>query len=160
MLSDEISKRTFALQLWEQARPIAGTLAARYLADVRGVDLTTLPANIDEALRFHPRCSFGPGMRHPCLLALMRNAVTDVPVGIQRIALTADANKIDRRMLGNHGVVKLWPAGKTLVVGEGLETTLAAASRIPYDDALLRPAWATLSASILGGFQSSPASSA
>ena len=151
-LGDEIAKRAFALQLWEQARPIAGTLAARYLADIRGVDLTVLPANIDEALRFHPRCSFGPGMRHPCLLALMRNAVTDVPVGIQRIALTADANKIDRRMLGNHGVVKLWPAGKTLVIGEGLETVLSASSRIPYDDAPLRPAWAVLSANMLGGF--------
>jgi Toprim domain/CHC2 zinc finger/DNA polymerase family A len=150
-LNDEISKRTFALQLWEQARPIAGTLAARYLADIRGVDLTALPADIDKALRFHPRCSFGPGMRHPCLLALMRNAVTDVPVGIQRIALTADANKIDRRMLGSSGVVKLWPAGKELVIGEGLETVLAAASRIPYDDKPLQPAWALLSAHMLSG---------
>jgi DNA polymerase len=151
-LGNEIAKRAFALQLWEQAHPIAGTLAARYLADIRGVDLAALPANTDEALRFHPSCSFGPGMRHPCLLALMRNAAADLPVGIQRIALTADANKIDRRMLGNHGVVKLWPAGKQLVIGEGLETTLAASSRIPYDDAPLRPAWATLSASILSGF--------
>jgi Toprim domain/CHC2 zinc finger/DNA polymerase family A len=151
-LNDEISKRTFALQLWKQAHPIAGTLAARYLTDIRGVDLTALSANIDEALRFHPRCSFGPGMRHPCMLALMRNAVTDVPVGVQRIAFTADANKIDRRMLGNHGVVKLWPAGKELIIGEGLETVLAAASRVPYDDKPLQPAWAALSANMLGGF--------
>jgi putative DNA primase/helicase len=90
-------------------------------------------------------------MRHPCFLALMRNAVTDVPVGIQRVALTADANEIDRRMLGNHGVVKLWPAGKELIIGEGLETVLAAASRIPYDDKPLQPAWALLSAHMLGG---------
>ena len=76
----------------------------------------------------------------------MRNAVTDMPIGIHRIALTADARKIDRCMLGNSGVVKLWPAGRQLVIGEGLETTLAAASRIPYDDAPLRPAWAVLSA--------------
>jgi len=97
-------------------------------------------------LRFHPRCPFVSGMRHPCLLALMRNATTDVPTGIQRIALTADANKIDRRMLGQAGVVKLWTPNHQLVVGEGLETTLAAATRIPYDDAPLQPAWALLSA--------------
>ena len=88
---------------------------------------------------------FGPGVTHPCLIALMRDACGDAPIGIQRIALTADAQKIDRRMLGKAGVVKLWPAGKQLVVGEGLETTLAAATRLDYRDEPLRPAWAALS---------------
>ena len=73
-LGNKTAKRAFALQLWKQALPIAGTLGARYLADIRGVDLAALPADIDEALRFHPRCSFGPGSQYPCLLALMRNA--------------------------------------------------------------------------------------
>ena len=82
----------------------------------------------------------------------MRNALTDAPIGIQRIALTPDAQKIDRRMLGKHGVVKLWPPGSQLVIGEGLETVLAAATRIPYEDAPLRPAWAALSAEGLGQF--------
>ena len=50
--------------------------------------------------------------------------------GIQRTALTPDAQKIDRKMLGPAGVVQLWPAGKRLVIGEGLETTLAAATRL------------------------------
>ncbi len=48
-------------------------------------------------------------------------------------------------MLGRAGVVKLWPAGSQLVVGEGLETVLAAATRIPYASAPLIPAWAALS---------------
>ena len=64
-------------------------------------------------LRFHPRCPFGSGMRHPCLLALMRNAVTDAPTGIQRIAL--DRLTPTRSIAGcsaTSGVVKLWPAGK------------------------------------------------
>jgi hypothetical protein len=146
------ARRAFALQLWEQARPITGTLAARYLSETRKIDLAALPANIDEALRFHPRCPFGPGNRNPCLLALMRNAITDAPVGFQRVALTADAQKIDRRMLGQLGVVKLWPAGSQLVVGEGLETVLAAATRIPYCDAPLQPAWSALSSDALGRF--------
>jgi hypothetical protein len=150
-VSDEATKRALAARLWEEARPIAGTLAARYLADTRGVDIGALPTSIDDVLRFHPHCPFGPGIRHPCLIALMRNATTDAPVGIQRIALTPDARKIDRRMLGNSGVVKLWPANKQLVVAEGLETALAGASRIPYDDKPLQPAWATLSANMLSG---------
>src|SRR5262249_59857701 len=85
---DGAAKRAFGLQLWEQAQPIAGTLAARYLSDIRKIDLAALPANIDEVLRFHPRCPFGPGSYNPCLLALMRNPTTDAPTGIQRIRLT------------------------------------------------------------------------
>ena len=75
----------------------------------------------------------------------MRDPLTDEPVGIQRIALEhldGKIEKIDRRMLGRAGVVKLWPAGSQLVVGEGLETVLAAATRIPYAGAPLMPAWA------------------
>jgi DNA polymerase len=149
---DGEAKRAYALELWEGARPLAGTLAARYLSDTRKIDLAALPANIDSVLRFHPRCPFGTGIYNPCLLALMRNALTDAPIGIQRIALTPDAQKIDRRMLGKQGVVKLWPPGSQLVIGEGLETVLAAATRIPYEDAPLRPAWAALSAEGLGQF--------
>ena len=78
--------------------------------------------------------------------------ITGQPTGIHRIALTADAQKIDRMMLGPAGVVQLWPAGKQLVIGEGLETVLAAATRLPYRGEPLRPAWATLSDGALAGF--------
>ena len=143
------SNRNNALRLWTAAGPIAGTLAARYLAETRGIDLAALPATIDNALRFHPHCPFN-GARHPCLLALMRDIVTDEPTGIHRIALTSDAHKIERWSLGKVGAVKLWPAGPQLVVGEGIETVLAAATRIPYEDAPLRPAWALGSSGPLG----------
>ena len=56
--------------------------------------------------------------------------ITGQPTGIHRIALTADAQKIDRMMLGPAGVVQLWPADKQLVIGEGLETVLAAATQV------------------------------
>ena len=75
----------------------------------------------------------------------MRDVPTDEPTGIHRIALTPDAQKIERRMLGRIGAVKLWPAGSQLVIGEGIETVLAAATCIPYEGALLRPAWALTS---------------
>jgi Toprim domain/CHC2 zinc finger len=149
---EKAARQALALKLWAEARPITNTLAARYLANTRGVDLTALPDRIDDVLRFHPRCPFGHGTYHPCLMALMRNVATDSPTGIQRIALTTSAKKIDRRMLGQSGVVKLWPANSQLVIGEGLETVLAAATRIPYDDAPLRPAWAALSSDALTNF--------
>jgi hypothetical protein len=66
-------------------KPIAGTLAAQYLAGRRRIDLAALPANIDAVLRFHPRCPFGAGSRHPCLLALMRDIMSDEPTGIHRM---------------------------------------------------------------------------
>ena len=82
----------------------------------------------------------------------MRNPTTDASTGIQRIALTHVAEKIDRRMLGQVGAVKLWPAGSQLVVGEGLETTLAAATRISYRGTPLQPAWSALSTGLLERF--------
>jgi DNA polymerase I-like protein with 3'-5' exonuclease and polymerase domains len=143
-----------ALQLWDAAQPIAGTPAARYLAHHRRIDLAALPVDIDEVLRFFPRCTFG-STKHPCLLALMRDVLSNERAGIQRIALDANAQKIERRMLGSWQgarAVKIWPAGKQLVVGEGVETVLAAATRIPYLNAPLRPAWALLSAAPLARF--------
>ena len=142
--------RASALRLWEAARPIAGTLAERYLSKTRGIDLAALPANVNAVLRFHARCPFGPGTRHPCLLALLRDAATDAIAGIHRIALTDDARKIERRMLGRTGAVKLWPAGAQLVVGEGIETVLAAATRIQHRGAPLQPAWSMVSSHALG----------
>ena len=151
--AEEDAPRTaYALTWWGAAKPIRGTLAARYLADTRGIDLDALPDNVDDVLRFHSNCVFGPGIRHPCLLALMRNPVSGQATGIQRTALTSDARKIDRRMLGVAGVVQLWPADRQLVIGEGLETTLAAATRLDYRGALLRPAWAMLSDRALARF--------
>jgi hypothetical protein len=79
----------------------------------------------------------------------MRDVVTDAPTGIQRIALTPNGEKIDRWMLGNGGAVKLWPAHSQLVIGEGIETTLAAATRISHKGAPLRPAWSAVSSGAL-----------
>ena len=147
--ADRDAKRRRSLQLWRQAKPIAGTLAERYLVEHRGINLAALP-DAAASLRFHPRCPFGPGTQHPCLIALRRDVVTDDPVAIHRIGLTTDGQKIDRRALGSGGVVKLYPAGERLVVGEGIETTLAAATRISRWGSLLQPAWSATSSVALG----------
>ena len=149
-VDDGEASRARALRLWQQAKPIAGTLAAQYLTERRRIDVTALPGNVNEVLRFHANCPFGSGARHPCLLALMRDVASDEPTGIHRIALTADGAKIDRRMLGRGGAVKLWPAGAQLIIGEGIETTLAAATRISHRGAPLRPAWSAVSSGALG----------
>jgi len=39
-----------------------------------------------------------------------------------------------------------------LIIGEGIETVLAAATRIPYGGAPLQPAWSALSSAPLGAF--------
>lgn len=143
-----------ALAIWEEARPITGTLAARYLAS-RSINMTEVPT---EALRFHPNCPFGKGTRPPCLVALFRNIITNEPSGIHRTALTPDGKKIERMSLGpiRGAAIKLWPdeaVTSGLVIGEGIETTLGAATRIEYRGARLQPAWAMGSTVNLAGLQ-------
>jgi hypothetical protein len=144
----------YAARLWEQAKAITGTLAEEYLTEVRGIDVAALPADIDRALRFHPRCSFN-GDRHPCLLALFRDVETDEPAGIHRVALTLSAQKIERRMLGRWPrprAIKLWPANNRLYLGEGIETVLAPATRLKDGGVLMQPAWAAGSAGNIAKF--------
>jgi DNA polymerase len=146
--TDAAEKLAYAMAIWTAAGPLIGSLAERYLDETRAVDLTKLPPDLHRSLRFHPVCVFGSGVFASCLIALMRDPVTDAPVGIQRIALEerdGRVEKIERKMLGQAGIVKLWPAGRTLVVGEGLETVLAAATRIPFEGVSLIPAWAAMS---------------
>jgi DNA polymerase len=150
----EQNKIERALELWAQGGLIAGTIAERYLAETRGIDVSQLPANVGDSLRFLAHCPFGPQPR-PCLLALMRDPESNQPIGIQRIALELHGGRVcrlDRFTLGRTGVVKIWPAESILVVGEGLETTLAAATRIPYRGAPLRPAWSAISSGGLSRF--------
>jgi DNA polymerase len=149
ILADTAAKRQRALALWTDAKPILGTLAERYLAETRRIDLAALP-DPEACLRFHPRCPFGFGVRQPCLIALRRDALSDEPVSIHRIALTGDALRIERRMLGRGGVVKLYPVGDRLIVGEGIETTLAAATRVSRWGSLLQPAWSAVASGVLG----------
>jgi DNA polymerase bacteriophage-type len=147
-------KYAYMMRLWTEARPLLGSPAERYLRETRGIDTSRLPTLIHDALRFHPRCPFGANNQVPCLVALMRDPLSDAPVGLHRTALKREPDgridRIDRKMFGKAGVVKLWPADTHLVVGEGLETVLAAATRMTYRGQWLTPAWAALSSHMLG----------
>jgi len=146
---DDAERLQFVKSIWTAAQPLLGSLGERYLAETRHIDVTQLPPDVHRSLRFHPNCVFGSGT-HPCLIALMRHPLSDKPVGIQRIALSPEGKKVDRRMLGRGGVVKLFAVGQRLVVAEGLETTLAGATRISRWGGLLQPAWAAASSGMLG----------
>jgi DNA polymerase len=149
---NDAERLLFVKRIWLSAQALSGSIAERYLDETRGIDVTKLPADVHRSLRFHPNCVFGPGAHLPCLIALMRDPLTDAPAGIQRIALEhrdGRIEKVDRRMLGHVGVVKLWPAGSSLVLGEGLETVVAAATCVPYHGAFLQPAWAAMSSALL-----------
>jgi DNA polymerase len=142
-------KLGFVLGIWNASLPLVNTIGERYLVETRGIDVAQLPTSIHEVLRFHPNCVFGAGVRHPCIVALMRDPVTDAVVGIHRIGLAQENGaiiKLGRMALGRMGVVKLWPMNGEgqLVVGEGIETTLAAATRISYRNAPLTPAWSAV----------------
>ena len=50
---------------------------------------------IDESLGFHPSCPFG-NERLPCMIALVRDIVTDAPIAIHRTAL--DLSGASRRV--------------------------------------------------------------
>jgi hypothetical protein len=134
-------------ELWRAAVPIAGTLAEVYLHS-RGLEFTDPHG---EVLRFHARCPFGPGVAHPCLLALFRAIIGDGPIAIHRTALGPDGHKIDRMTLGPVGGAAIKFAVHDdvehgLVIAEGVETTLAGIALG------FRPAWALGSAGAIRSF--------
>ncbi|CAM5290126.1 hypothetical protein ATER59S_00525 [Aquamicrobium terrae] len=130
-----------AHRLFAMSRPIAGTLAARYLA-ARGI---LLPAR-ERALRFHPSCYYrdlatGRTRTLPALIA----AVTDLDgriTGLQRTWLDPDGNGkaqvADPRrsmghLLGNAIWLGLAPAATVpvIVAGEGFETMASLRTVLP-----------------------------
>jgi phage/plasmid primase-like uncharacterized protein len=134
-----------ALRLWNEAVPIMGTLAERYLQH-RGLELLSC----DDVLRFLARCPFG-GVSHPCMLGLYRDLQTDEPKAIHRTALGPGGVKIDRKALGPvSGCALKLDADENvetgLTIAEGIETALAG-RQLGF-----RPAWAVGSAVAIKNF--------
>jgi hypothetical protein len=140
-----------ALKIWDEARPIAGTMVETYLRG-RGIEIS-LP-DADSVIRYHPRCPFGKGNRLSAMVALLRDVGRDHrPCGVHRTPLTIDGRKMAQPMaLGTYyrTAIKLWPApvnGK-LTIGEGIETVMSAVQLKPE----WAPAWAVGTAANVGMF--------
>ena len=139
-----------AERCWQEAQPIAGSNAERYLRQ-RGIT-----AALPDSLRFHPNCWHGPtGKRQPALVGKIEGVV-DCAVHRTYLRLDgtskADLDGGNKLMLGAvaGGAVRLTEAKGPLVVAEGIETGLSLASGL-----LDRPAtiWAALSTSGIRGLR-------
>ena len=141
--NDEQSRIKRALEIWKASVPLIGSPGESYL---RARKITKLPPGIEHALRFHSYCPFD-GARRPCVVALFRDVLTNEPKAIHRIAPINGGPKAERMSFGPKSgcAVKLWSdeaVEQGLVIGEGIETTLAAALGVEHRGTLLQPAWA------------------
>ena len=94
-------------------------------------------------LRFHACCPW-PGGPQACVIGRFTTAINNEPLGIWRRPINGDKPRSLGPMAGC--VIRLWPDEAVeleLVIGEGVETTLAAALNIEHRGTLLQPAWAT-----------------
>lgn len=142
--SDEQNSKR-ALRIWDDAGPIAGTLAETYLRR-RGLELP----DDDGALRYYSQCPFGQ-TTYPALIALFRDIVTDQPKAIHRIALATGGILINKMMLGPVAgcAVKIDADENVeygLTIAEGIETALGG-RMLGF-----KPAWALGSAGALRNF--------
>jgi hypothetical protein len=115
---DAEARITAARRVWDETVPLAGTLAERYFIKHRTLDVRLL--DLDHALRWHA------GIR--AVVALMTDPVSNEPTGVHRTFLDGDGAKLERKMLGRQGVVRLSPDTEVtmgLGITEGIEDGLA-----------------------------------
>jgi putative DNA primase/helicase len=145
---DDLLRIKRAQALWNEAADPRGTRAVQYLM-TRALDLADDLAGA--ALRYHPRCPWrnensGRTERIPALLAAFESIDTDDITAIHRIRLDQPQRwpNADRRMLGlvHRAAVKLDPVATTLIIGEGVETCMAARQCMATGDIERAPVWA------------------
>ena len=139
---DDIKRTEAALSIWQAAKSAGGTLIETYL-ESRGL---RLPAML--TVRFHPCLKHPSGDSWPAMIALVTRGSDDAPLAIHRTFLARNgAGKApldpQKMMLGpcRGGAVRLAEPGDVLMIGEGIETCLAAMQETRH------PAWAALSTS-------------
>lgn len=130
----DADKRRAALAIWDAGRPFAGSLAETYLRQARGVGGDLSAAE----LRFHaaaPIWGYSPeqSKRCPAMLAAIRKPCGEF-LGVHVTYLKADGSgKADldpaRKVYGAKagGFIRLGELSDRMVVGEGIESALAAA---------------------------------
>jgi putative DNA primase/helicase len=132
-----------ALNIWNSASPVAGTIAEMYLRS------RCIQMPLPSTLRFNAGLRHPGGETWPAMVALVTHGSNDKPIGILRTFLARDAVgkapvEPSKMMLGlcRGGAVRLAACiGGVLMVGEGIETCLSAMQVTG------NPAWASLSTS-------------
>lgn len=124
---DAKARTEAALAIWQAARGVDGTPVEAYLRS-RGLNLPAWPA-----LRFHAGLKHPSGGVWPAMVALVTLGGTGSPIAVHRTFLARDGGgkapvKQAKMMLGpcHGGVVRLGGSSDVLMVGEGIETCLAA----------------------------------
>ncbi|MBX3497729.1 MAG: toprim domain-containing protein [Parvibaculum sp.] len=137
-----IKRTEAALAIWHGAQSAEGTPVEIYLRS-RGLVIPIPPS-----IRFHMGLKHPSGGIWPAMVALVTHGADGRPIGIHRTFLARDGSgkapvEPARMMLGpcRGGAVRLASDGDALMVGEGIETCLAAMQ------ASGRSAWAALSTS-------------
>lgn len=140
--TDSVERQALAHRIWKASRKWRGTLVETYLQS-RGLQLSDCAG-----LRFHPNLRHLSGEYWPAMVALVSDAITNAPMAVHRTWLTKDGTgkapvHPPRGMMGpcSGGVVRLAEPGRSLLIGEGIETCLSAALATGL------PAWAAMSAS-------------
>ena len=138
----QAERSAVALSIWQSAIPADGTAAEAYLAS-RG-----LRCSLPLSLRFHRSLKHPSGGIWPCMVALVTQGGDDTPLAIHRTFLAREGQskapvEPAKMMLGpcRGGAVRLGDLGEVLMIGEGIETCLAAMQTTGH------PAWAALSTS-------------
>jgi hypothetical protein len=139
---DDIVRIDRAQGIWNQALDPRGTAAQDYLAARALNPPDDLAGTV---LRFHPECPWrnentGRTDRVSCLIAAFSSIDDNIITAIHRIRVDQPARwpKTERRMIGvvRRAAIKLGKPTKKLMIGEGLETCMAAMQLG------LGPAWA------------------
>jgi putative DNA primase/helicase len=138
---DDAKRSSAALAIWHSATLAGGTLVETYLVS-RGLHLPP-----PRTRRFHSGLKHPSGSIWPTMVALVTRGLDDTPLAIHRTFLARDgAGKApvdpQKMMFGPcRGAVRLGLPRDMLMVGEGIESCLAAMM------ATGGPAWAALSTS-------------
>jgi putative DNA primase/helicase len=139
---DDGKRTEAALAIWQATTPPSNTLVESYLVS-RGLRLPPPPT-----LRFHAGLKHPSGGIWPAMVALVTRGADDMPLAIHRTFVARDGGgkaPVDpqKMMLGpcHGGMVRLASPSDVLMVGEGIETCLAAMQVTG------QPAWAALSTS-------------
>lgn len=163
----EVDSRLAVEEFWDTADPVMGDLGITYLAS-RGVSYC------GDALRWCHRVEriggwFLPDF--PCIVALVRNILTDKPQGTHRTILDTGRPRIMKNIWGRGrrcdgtikgGAVKLTAHSQVttdLCIGEGIETSLSfplvrdAAGNHPFAGI---PIWSVLNANGVKDFPALP----